>query len=414
MERKISTTLTLIKIKASLTSTLFNVAESSLFQETTSKGAAAHCSSGARTKMVSLRIFSISLYVTTTLVIFLLNFPVIIILLSGRCMGRRIRNVHILSLSITDCLVSVSSLFLFHALRVTDGISDPPPPLQYARCWLALSVYLCCTVASLLHLCFICADRWWILTKNYSSERTKRVFRFWMIVLATWGCSFTIVFVPFTVLRRDHAITICTIPQLFLDFGAHIIFRTWGLLLFLGLFFIIASCGWMLFRILNLQKAMIHPSQSKGDNAFTISKPRVILVKPKSDQPDDDKVPTTSQKTNVPRTSHKPNTVNVKQLSLGTIKLVSHRRAVVTLLILAGCLLFCLSPLCAVCFLMGWKEKSVAINQDAIYFVCVVSSLNSAFNPLVYAFRVNEVRHNIRALKKKLSCCFCSLLWHID
>lgn len=37
MERKISTTLTLIKIKASLTCTLFNVAESSLFQETTSR-----------------------------------------------------------------------------------------------------------------------------------------------------------------------------------------------------------------------------------------------------------------------------------------------------------------------------------------------------------------------------------------
>lgn len=354
-----------------------------------------------------LRVLSISLYVTSTLVVFLLNLPVIIILLSGRCMGRKIRNVHILSLSITDCMASVSSVFLFYALRVTDGINDPKPPLQYARCWVALGVYLCCIVASLLHLCFICADRWWILTKNYSSERTKRVFRFWIIIIATWVCSFAIVFIPFTALRRDHTITVCSIPELFLDVGAHIIFRSWAILLFLGLFFIIASCGLMLYRILNLQKSLIHPARNGQKDVFTVSKPRVIFVQPRSGD---------QEGGHALSKPDKPNRVKLNRLSLRTINLVANRKAVVTLLILAGCLLFCLSPLCAVNFLMGWSHTfpKSARSQDAIYFVCVISSLNSACNPLVYAFRVNEVRHNIRALKKKLACCFCSLLWHVD
>nr|XP_034330525.1 oxytocin receptor-like [Crassostrea gigas] len=253
-----------------------------------------------------LRLLSISLYVTSTLVVFLLNLPVIIILISGRCMGRKIRNVHILSLSITDCMVSVSSVFLFYALRVTDGINDPKPPLQYARCWVALGVYLLTIVASLLHLCFICAD----------------------------------------------------------------------------------------------------PRNGQKD-VFTVSKPRVIFVRPRS---------VVQEGNHAPSKPDKPTRVKLNRLSLRTVKLVAHRKAVVTLLILAGCLLFCLSPLCAVNFLMGWSHTfpKNARSQDAIYFVCVLSSLNSACNPLVYAFRVNEVRHNLRALKKKLTCCFCSYLWHVD
>lgn len=70
------------------------------------------------------RLLFIFLYVILILVVFLLNFLVIIILISGCCMGWKIWNVYILSLSIIDCMVSVSSVFLFYVLCVIDGIND--------------------------------------------------------------------------------------------------------------------------------------------------------------------------------------------------------------------------------------------------------------------------------------------------
>lgn len=314
-------------------------------------------------------------------------------------MGRKIRNVHILSLSITDCMVSTSSVLLFFSLRLTGEANNSKTSVPYTRCWFALNLYLSCVVASVLHLCFICADRWWILTKNYSSERTKRVCRFWVIVIATWVTSIMIVFIPFTVLRREHTITTCSISELFLQDAAHKIFQTWAVLLFLGLFFIISSCGWMLHRILNVQRTVVNPTSNTENNVFTVSAPRVIFVESRCNQ----------QRKECKRvtTSQQPYRINAKRLSVRTVKLVSHRKAVVTLLILAGCLLFSLSPLCAMCFLMGWRHTLEGGNKDVVYFVCVMSTLNSAFNPLVYAFRVNEVRQNIRALKEKLTCCVC-------
>jgi hypothetical protein len=352
--------------------------------------------------MDSFRVFCISLYVVVTLFIFFLNLPVIIILISGRCMGRKIRNVHILSLSITDCMVSTSSVLLFFNIRLAFEAEHSKTSISYTRCWFSLNLYLSCVVASVLHLCFICADRWWILHNNYSSERKKRVCRFWVIVTATWVTSFMIVGIPFSVLRRNHTITRCSILELFLHDATHQIFQTWAFLLFFGLFFIISSCGWMLHKILNVQRTAVNPTSSTGNNVFSVSTPRVIFV-----QSRDGEQRKECRRVN---TSHRPCRINVKKLSLKTVKLMSHRKAVVTLLILAGCLLFSLAPLCAMCFLMGWRHTlDDNGNRDVVYVVCVISTLNSAFNPLVYAFRVNEVRQNIRALKEKLACCACLL-----
>jgi len=379
----------------------------------------------------------------TTAITFLLNLPVIIIMISRQCRRKKVTNIHILSLSISDLLTSVNVIPIY--LSYTGRF------VSYDDCFNRIVVFLVCLIASVIHLCFICSDRCWILSRwrAPTSMRNSRL-RFWVIIAAAWIISPIAVGIPFVINRKQIELSYCSFSTLFENRGTTML-KWWSLLLLGVTVFICGSCAWMIWKLYTFSgdlnrrttkvtRIQVLPMPSSSDpqpgSSRTSSLPRsnddkakrlrYISLNAKEKHTNHLKFQNGIEKRNYENNYQQWRNLRVPATCVDTLKTnpqryldtskslilkpnVSrmspkrHRQAVVTILIMVSLYIVSFTPfIVMILFLEGWREFIIPrqFRHIAVYFTCI----NSAFNPVIYAFRIPEVRGCIRFWKERIIC----------
>ncbi|XP_033762008.1 alpha-2C adrenergic receptor-like [Pecten maximus] len=411
----------------------------------------------------------------TTMISVLLNVPVIIIMISGRCMGKTITNIHILSLSFSDLLTCVSLLPVYQSFTVRQ--------ISYYECWTRLCVFCFAIAVSIIHLCFICLDRIWAILQRVPVSLKQARIRFWIIVIASWSTSGFITVTPFAVYEKNYDLPYCAVRTLFCNRAVPIL-KSWSMLLLFAEILIIGSCVLMvlvLYRSIYRKGLFSHHSSSKNVvHHRRVSIPDSTQINDKTSSNcslfNSGKIDKNMQSENMKNrklSALKINKMNVKEawiedvgsdqdqagpslthefhfstkkerhrnsvnrkhhshfynlrqerdelpLSVQYLKALStgaptHRprrprttkhqvRAVITLIILAVILFLTMTPMIVfVVFMEGWF-KDYVITRQVRHTLVYLGCLNSAFNPIIYASRIPEIRSRILAWKNKITC----------
>ncbi|XP_060067074.1 alpha-2Db adrenergic receptor-like [Ylistrum balloti] len=412
----------------------------------------------------------------TTLISVFLNVPVIIIMISGRCLGKTITNIHILSLSFSDLLTCVSLLPVYQSFTVRQ--------ISYNECWVRLCVFCFAIAVSIIHLCFICLDRIWAILRSVPISLKQARIRFWIIVFASWSTSGLITIAPFTVYGKNYNLSHCAVKTLFCN-GATPLLKSWSLLLLFAEILIIGSS---ILMSLVLYRSIYRKRISSHTGSKNIVHHRRVSVNENSER--DEKTssncrlfygnridrglqresvgtrkesPPRMHKTGVkeawgkkvkhagycpsPSTSQEftpeaqrsrilvdskhstqyhylkkerdelPLSVQyLKSLTAGTPtqrqrrpRTTKHQvRAVITLIILAVILFITMTPMIVVVvFMEGWFEDFV-LSRQVRHILVYLGCLNSAFNPIIYASRIPEIRTRLLTWKDKMMCRYHS------
>ena len=337
----------------------------------------------------------IIILVLTLFIILTLNVPIIIILTTRKCLGRPIRNIHILSLSISDMLVGVNVIPISVILK---SIINGEAP-SYNECWSRMCLYLTCLIASFFHVLFICIDRCCIIMiKNRTCSRKTRM-RFLVTVICSWICAIMCIVVPFVILKNNKHIPYCSISTVFRPGDGITVLRIWSILISNGLLVVFGACIWMIKKIVYVRINSVQPvDEIQNWNACGQSRPTrkvtVINVKPMKIEE------------NIAVCSSQGST-NSKKQQISR----SQTSAIKTIMILAISTIVCIVPMNVMVFIEGWYDSSFfSINSRQV--IIYIASLNSAINPIIYAFRIYEVRASLQAWKQKMSCCHIYCICH--
>ncbi|XP_076079923.1 uncharacterized protein LOC143050206 [Mytilus galloprovincialis] len=327
--------------------------------------------------------------VLTSFIILTLNVPIVVLLVAGKFLGKSIRNIHILSLSISDTLVGINVIPISIILK---SIVQGNPP-SYQECWSRMCLYLTCLIASFFHVLFICLDRCGtILRKSLSSKRNTRL-RFCAMVLLSWICAITIIVVPFLVLKNDREIPYCSISTVFNPKQGAIVLRIWSLLFLHGFILAFAACVWMATKIISVGVKVVQPPDTTTEFTQTTSNIHIIQVAPMNDIHGEERGSSTTQKST-------STTSNPRQIKISR----SQKSAIKTISLLALSMMVCLVPMNIMILVEGFYGFSI-FSSNQRHIIIYIASVNSAVNPIIYAFRIHEVRQTIRLLKQKISCC---------
>lgn len=334
--------------------------------------------------------------------ILFLNLFIVFILVARKIVGKPIRNIHILSLSITDTLVGVNVIPISMTVK---GMTGGHIILDYDMCWLRMSLYTTCLVASYFHVLFICVDRCTLLSNCYNPSVKNARLRFCTEIILSWLCAAMCVLLPFHILKRERSIPFCSLATVFTDRDGRSLLKIWSVLFLCGILIVIGSCVWMIARIIhNSRRNNVFPERPSQRLTHATSKSvQIIYVEP------------------LPRVRKEAviSFVNVGTTSNNTINYVhqrvtrSQRAAIKTITIMAICMIICLIPLNIMFFLEGWKGFSFLTSKQRLLII-YIASLNSAFNPVIYSFRIYEVRETLKLIKEKINCChvYCYLHEH--
>lgn len=305
---------------------------------------------------------------TATSIIFLNVFVVALVLKLGfKKINKNPFNVQIMSLIVSDFMVGVTLLptqityFLGHQADLDCGV----------RC----GVFMISYMASLLHVCVICLDRWWIIYFNKTQTRKQLFPRCMFLLFGTWVAAFLIEFIPF-VLWREENTGVCSIANVFGDyyneaFGYQVCTHI-AVISCITVFY-----GLIIGFILNKRKRL-NPAHGRNSEISAISS----------------------------RMSHFDNTSKAKSMpSMKSQQEISRNgtdftqqmkhdsrqnKAIQTMGFIIGSHLLCVGPLITMLMMeiFGNLERtSVSWHHVVIYIAC----LGSAINPILYAFRIPEV-----------------------
>lgn len=325
----------------------------------------------------------------------ILNVPIIIILIARKTLGKPLRNIHILSLSITDALVGVNVIPISTILKSFIGGEQP----NYETCWSRMCLFLTCFVASVFHVLFICVDRFTILHINLTSKRSKNIRLFSETVLS-WICALLCIVIPFKKLKYERAIPYCSIATVFAWEDAEAVLKVWSFMFLNGILIVCIACILMVRKIALLDG---HISSTESTRVGQQTDPyniKVINVTPigvhnagPSSEPSQ---LTCSMK------RHKSKTRNISK---------SQRNAIKTIIIMASSMTICLLPMNIMLFIEGWNGFQYFTTKQR-HLIVYAATLNSAINPFIYAFRIHEVRETLRILKNKIQCCHIYCYFH--
>lgn len=333
--------------------------------------------------------------VLTSLIILTLNVPIVIILTTRKCFGRPIRNIHILSLSISDMLVGVNVIPISVILK---SFMNGEPP-SYNACWSRLCLYLTCLIASFCHVLFICIDRCCIIMiKNRTCSKKTRM-RFLVTVICSWICAIMCIVVPFVILRNNTPIPYCSISTIFRPGDGITVLRIWSLLISNGLLLVFVACIWMIKKIVDVRINSIQPvDEIQHWNTCSQSRPtrKVTMINVK---------PMTIEENVAVCSSQGPTNSMEQKISR------SQTSAIKTIMILAISTIVCMVPMNVLVFIEGWYDSSF-FSTNSRQVIIYIASLNSAINPIIYAFRIYEVRAILQVWKQKISCCHIYCICH--
>ncbi|OWF35014.1 Adenosine receptor A2a [Mizuhopecten yessoensis] len=285
-------------------------------------------------------------YVSYTIIGFIsivitLNIPSLIVLLFTKVKASNFVSVHILSLAVTDCGVGLSLLLV--VLARTNNYWD---------CWTRLFVNITMYINSMTQVAALCLDRvimfhnvkWKSITKN-STLLIK-------IILTTYLITLVISIIPCVVLATPNDISKCGLDNLF-DEGK----RT--LLLYFGICFtcievFVILCTVILIRFLwkrKFSKRRVNPHPTIQSNNNTMDK---------------------------------------------------ETRAMVTLGIIVALYIILNTPLHVLMLFYGIAREEPS--QNIFMPIAALACLNSAVNPIVYSFRIPEMKEAFKTLWHKMRC----------
>lgn len=402
----------------------------------------------------------------TTALSILLNIPVIIIMISGKCLGKTITSVHILSLSFSDLLTPISALVVFQTFHART--------VSYDDCWARVCLLSFALAVSIIHMCFICLDRRWVIIRKVPMSLKQARGRFWIIVLLSWSTSALITIVPFVIHKHHYMyeLTHCALNQIF-PYEYRYILQFWSVLLLLAEVLIIGSCI-SLISFLRRSRKVVHNTVGRssvnivhrsggmrsspqpgiagcserhggcvrssemsysGRSECIGAEPRHSIAARQawSEHFNSSNAQAVAPKFSKPQTSlplsqntHRPvkfgkecdelplsvQYLHTRRLSKIRVvrrqqrpRMAKHQtRAIQTLTMLAVSLFITMTPMLVFAiFMQGWVQDFV-LNRQVRHIISYIAVLNSALNPVIYAFRVPEIRTSLRAWKDKVIC----------
>ncbi|XP_071141989.1 sphingosine 1-phosphate receptor 1-like [Mytilus edulis] len=150
-----------------------------------------------------IEIVTIGVPVTTMIV----NVPSIVLIIWIIARKEKVKNLHLLSIGITDTLVGISAYLMAETYLYTDKI------FSYYNCWIRYYMFTLSLSASMLHVFGICAQRLKIVIRK-TAVQNHRNFA-WFVILASWTLSIIFNSIPFSIWTQDHDLTMCSLDTLF-------------------------------------------------------------------------------------------------------------------------------------------------------------------------------------------------------
>lgn len=311
-----------------------------------------------------------------------LNLPVILIIIVGIYNGKVVRNMHILSLSISDFAVGISYV--------------PAPNLL---CYHRLSLYLICLSASSIHIVLICFDRVWVIFRNrpvYNGRQAK--IRFVIIVVTTWILAFVSFFIPIRLSKvKDLEPNYCAISTVFQKDGEFI-----GMSIAIHftsyIFLVLISNVWAIVLLIVRRRRLIFAEVPRSEI------PSVSRIT------DDLNVQTSSFSCR--RGNGQLNTMNEIDNDYNggipkntKVRTSVHSKGVRTISVIASAYTICTLPILCIVYTDLLQARSMSLNARRV--TSLVSGFNSIFNPIIYAFMIKEIKQNISFCKDMIKGLFC-------
>lgn len=173
---------------------------------------------------------------------FLVNLPAILIIVWIIAKRQKIKNMHLLSLGITDCIVGLSSLFILETFYRTDKT------FTYYDCWVRYYLFSVSFVASMLHVLTICVQRIRIILcitsiQNLQARRMDHLY-----ICISWLISVVVNTIPFGLWSNQRPLRACSMDTLV--YGNEHVFHY-----FIGIVYsvsvgMVVSTLWVLFGLL--------------------------------------------------------------------------------------------------------------------------------------------------------------------
>jgi hypothetical protein len=306
---------------------------------------------------------------TATSIIFLNAFVVTLVLKLGfKKITKNPFNFQIMSLIITDFMVGVSLL----PTQITYFLGHHSDFDCSVRC----AVFMIAYMASLLHVCVICLDRWWIIYFNKTQKRKQLFPRCLFLLFGTWVAAFLIEFIPFVLWREENS-TVCSIANVFGDyyneaFGYQVCTHI-AVISCITVFY-----GLIIGFILNKRKRL-NPAHGRNSDINSVSS-RISPLE----------TSTAKRKSMPSMKSQQDISRNGAEVSHQSKYDSRQNKAIQTMGFIIGSHLLCVGPLISMLMMeiFGNLERtSVSWHHVVIYIAC----LGSAINPILYAFRIPEV-----------------------
>ncbi|OWF38370.1 Melatonin receptor type 1C [Mizuhopecten yessoensis] len=303
--------------------------------------------------------------VTVSTATILMNIPALLVVMFTKIKSSNFRNLHFLSLSITDTMVAVCMIpilwtFMFPANRMT-----------YWQCNGRFMCFGISYINSMSQVTSICVDRLLLLMKpslRYTANYGRRMFG---IILLTLFITSGITITPFVVFATPQDEIICELDNLFtVNIGYFCLYI--GVVLWSLQIMIVGCC---LSMVGILQTRRLYRGRYDPGMAMT----RVSTV---------NTVPSTSS-------------VKEDQLTL-------EMRGIITISIIVSLYTVCVTPM-HLGFLLQGLSLLRKVDRTTRHVFIVLGCLNSAINPIIYCFRIDEMKTLIKERTEKVASFFRSI-----
>ncbi|XP_060078889.1 octopamine receptor beta-1R-like [Ylistrum balloti] len=301
----------------------------------------------------------VSVFTVSTATI-LLNIPAMLVVMATKIKNSNFRNMHLLSLSITDTAVAICMFPILWTYMFPDG---------HMSFWMCNSCFMCFGISylnSMSQVTTICVHRLLLLLRPSMRCTVNYGRRMFGIILLTLFITSAITITPFVVFATPEERIICELDNLFsVNLGYFCLYV--GILCW-SLQIMIIGCCLSMVAILQMRRLY----RGRYDPGTTMTSVSTINTVPSS-------------------------TRNVKEDQQLTLEM----RGIITISIIVSLYTICVTPL-HLGFLLQGLSLLGKIGRTPRHVFIILGCLNSAINPIIYCFRVNEMKNWIKESSQKV------------
>lgn len=138
----------------------------------------------------------------------ILNIPAVLMVVLIILRKKAIKNIHILSLGITDACIGISCYLMAETYLHTGK------EFSFYDCWIRYFIFSIVYVASMLHVLGICVQRVILLSSSIQPIQYQDNIFQWNVIIISWILSFVLNSVPFIMTSNARRFSICSIDSL--------------------------------------------------------------------------------------------------------------------------------------------------------------------------------------------------------